>query len=483
MRARSVLWRLFVRELHEQTRTHRFAVLTAVAALMTPMIVYAGIRDYDVRRVQYHLLIEQRAGPDGQRNSNRLLGRQLEPALRLIRPPTLSSLLVRGFSGTLPQYWDFAPDGLHPGPAGDSASRSPQSGVSLDMEFLVRVVLGLLAILLAAGALAEERYSGTFYVLMTQPVRPLQLFLARLGGGLVALALALTLVITGFVAAIAVIEADLWSVRLAMTVLAFGVASMMFLAVLYSIGLVIGAVAASTSAANVAAASVWVIVAVASVPTTDFIARIVAPLIPPEVIESRRQSTFAARMREGQLELGNWYLGVAGPSWRTVEMSTEARDNIRKVWTAKARDIRRDLERIDQEASKQASRERAMWAALSWFTPGTLFFDATSRLGTTGLPAVDRWDAASRSRQDLLNAALFDDPAWFTLLLPDKVGVLLLPAELRPPVEAGALRLPEPPEVTLGQAFRDALPPLVGLGICQILLFCFSFLAFRRINY
>jgi hypothetical protein len=483
MQSRRVLWKLFVREVHEQTRTHRFAVLTTVAAVMTPLIVYAGIRDYAVRQTQYQLLREQRDAPDAPRSANRLLGRMVEPDFRLIRPPVVATLLVRGFSSSVPRYWDFAPDGLHPGPVGDPASRSPQSGLSLDMEFLVRVVLGLLAILLAGGALAEERDSGTFYVLATQPVRSLELFVARLGGGLVALGLALTLVMTGFVAAIAVIQPDLWSTPLAMAALGFSFVSMMFLAMLYSIGLVVGAVAASTSSANIAAASIWIIIAVASVPTIDFVTRVVAPLRSVEAIESRRQLMYTEGIRAAQQDVGAWYFQIAGPNWRSVKISTEARAELRRTWTSKAQGIRQELEQVDQEAIEAARRERRMWGALAWLTPGTLFFDATSRLGKTGLPVVEQWDRAGRARQQALNLNLFDDPPLVLLLLPDPAGVGRLQADLRSAVEPGAIRLPEPQEPTFRQAVIDALPPLAGLAVCQILFLCLSFLAFRRISY
>lgn len=479
----SAILRFTIREVHDQTRSHRFMVLTAVAAILTPLIMYVGVRDYTTRHLQFRLLLQQRALAEALPGGARVMGRQLEPTLRVIRSPTASSVLVRGVSGTLPRFWDVAPDGLRAGAGGDATARTPQSGVSLDLEFLIRIVLGLLAVSLATGALATERASGTLYMLLSQPIRAPEVLLAKLLGGIVTLGLALTVVMTGAAAALGVFGPELWSRDIELTMLGLAGVGLIYLSALYALGLVIGAAAASVSAANVAAMSVWVVVAVASVPTVDFMARVIAPVAASEAIESQRQTDFEARRRNIEMSLGSGFLALAGPAYRQFTMSDPVRAQIAKDWLAGAQDTRQSVDARDAAIAAATSHQRRVWELLSWCSPAGAFFDTASRLAGTGLPAAEHWDDTTRQYQAFLNTQLFDHPPRVILLIPTNPGLGIVPVDLHPAPEAAALQRVMHPETDLRTVAGDASRPLVVLLGYLVGLVILAFAVFPKIRY
>ena len=478
-----LILRLTIREIHDQTRSHRFLYLTAVAGLLTPLIVYLGVRDFTTRRVQFTLLAQQPAAMVGTRGPLRMTGRQMEPTLRVTRAPRPTGVLVRGFDGTLPKFWDFAPDGRHTGASGDSASRTPQSGISLDLEFVIRIILGLLAISLATGSLATERESGLLYVLMSQPVHPTDLLAAKLLGGLTAMGLALSVVITGAAAALGVFGPELWSREFECTLLGLSGAGVLYLSALYALGVLIGAVASSVSTANVASLSAWLILVVAAVPTIDVVARVMASVPASDLVESRRQVEFDTQLRATQIAVGRWFAEVTGPHWRESSVADALKDQIRTRWHARSLTLRHDLRRIDDDVIATTAHQWRLWTDVSWATPSSVFFDAATRLAGTGLPTAARWDRATQAYQISLDAALFDDPALVLLLVPTAGTTGLLTVQVRAFPDEATLKQPVQIETSLRTAVSDARWPLGILIAYVVALVSLTFVVFPKTRY
>ena len=148
-----MLWTIARRELADQLTSPRFLIVTLLVIGLTPLTVYVGSRDYSNRLADYSRLAadKQKLGA-ATRTVNRA-----GPVLRAIRAPEPLSVLVRGLDGALPAYWDFTEAGLESGPPPARSRRLADVLGSLDLEFLIRVALGLLAILLAFDAVAGEK--------------------------------------------------------------------------------------------------------------------------------------------------------------------------------------------------------------------------------------------------------------------------------------------------------------------------------------
>ena len=478
-----VILRLAIREIHDQTRSHRFLYLTAIAGLLTPLIVYVGVQDFATRQAQFALLVQQRAAAGAARGPAHMTGRQVEPTLRVIRPPQPTGVLVRGFDGVLPRFWDFAPEGTHAGASGDSASRTPQSGVSLDLEFLIRIILGLLAVSLATGSLAAERESGMLSVLISQPIRASDVLTAKLLGGVATVGLALSVVITGAAAALGIFGPELWSRDFEITLIGLSGAALLYLSALYALGVLIGAVVSSVSAANVASLSVWIVVVAAAVPTIDVLARVIAAGPAPDLVESHRQGEFDAQLRATQISVGRWFADATGPHWSEPAAADAVQEQIRTRWATRALTLRHDLTNIDDQAVGTTAHQWRLWTELSSYTPSSVFFDAATRLAGTGLPTADRWDRATQASQAFLNGALFDDPALVILRVPTDRGTNSVAVQLHAFPDEGTLKKPVQVDTSLRTAWADARRPLAVLMAYVIGLVSLTFVVFPKTRY
>jgi ABC-type transport system involved in multi-copper enzyme maturation permease subunit len=480
----TIPFRLVLREIHDQTWSPRFIVLTITAGLLTPVLMYAGIRDFTNRQQQFALLQQQRQN-DVQRSGDRLNGRQLEPSLRALRPPLATSVLVRGLEGAVPTSWDFGPDGIHPGPADPSALGTPQSGASLDLEFLIRIVLGLLAVFLAADSLASDRHTGTLSVLLSQPLSKWTIVAAKFVGGITAVGLSLLLVMTGAALAIGVFGPDLWSPEFTHVLVTLTGAAMLYLVALYALGLAVGCLSSSTTAANIWAISVWMVFVLASVPAFEVAVNAFAPLPPAGLVEAQRQNAFEARLRETEIRLGALLQQLVGPQakWSEVDPPEAVRHQLAAAWASAATATRTEMTAIDDQALTLGTRRRRWLGRLSLTTPAALWFEAATCIAGTGTPTIVRWERAATSYQSYLNQRLFDDPPRLTLRVKTDRALAILPFQVRPLPATTSLKRFVPPGTAVLGWIADAEAPIAALTTWCITLTILACLAFAKLTY
>ncbi len=178
-----------VREAYDHTRSPLVWAIVLFAIVLAAFATRVGIAELRARQATYQNLVAQRA-EDLTRSGGQILGTQIESGLRAVRPPEPGSPLVVGLGASMPQFWDFGPAGVRSGQpylAGDGF-------VDVDLEFIVRVVLGLLAVLLAIESIAGERANGALLALLGQPVGSSVVLAGKLVGAAAMLFAAVALV-------------------------------------------------------------------------------------------------------------------------------------------------------------------------------------------------------------------------------------------------------------------------------------------------
>jgi ABC-type transport system involved in multi-copper enzyme maturation permease subunit len=473
---------LIMREVHDQTWTVRFMVLTTTAGLLTPVLIFVGIRDFSIRQLQFDVLRQ-----DLQvRQRTPVVGQRVEPALRVQRPPQPTTILVRGSDVLVPIAWDFGPDGTHPDVSQGGDVRMPQTGVSLDLEFLIRVVLGLLAVSLAADSLAVERQSGTLYVLLSQPLRPWQILASKLIGGVLVLALALLLIITGAVASFGVFGSQLWPTLPNGTLPCIYAVALMYLCALYALGLVIGSVSFSVASANTWSITVWIVVVLSSVPALDFAVKTFLPTPPVALVVAARVQEYDVRLHQIQLAVGDQLQQLAGSrqQWRDDEVTDAIRVKLTHTWLGLTTMVRQTVTAVDMNFRVIADRQRWWQSRMSMASPANLLFEAVSRLAGNGTSTTRRWEDAMQEHQGFLNAHLFDDPPRFSLLAPTEGGSrVIMAVERRPAMKAADLDSFIAPTETLAMRLTDAKTQIVAL-VCWVgVLVAAAFVAFSKTRY
>jgi hypothetical protein len=274
---------------------------------------------------------------------------------------------------------------------------------------------------------------------------------------------------------------ELWSPDLKGTLLALGGAGCLYLATLYALGLAIGALARSASAANVAAMMAWIVVAVASVPAIEFVDQVLAPVSAPEITEARRLRDYETQRRQAEITVGAMYRGTVGSDWGQ-EPSPEGLGRLRQVWHQEALTIRQRLQAIDRETADSAAHQRRLWNQLLRFTAGTLFFETASRIAHAGLPTAERWDTAAEKYQAQLDRELFDDPPQITVRVPERSVLGLVRITFRPAPDSSTLSTEPAPIATARTGLLDASGPMILSAVYLIGCITLAFVAFLRVS-
>lgn len=392
-----------------QIGSTRFRLLALASVLLAMLAVTIGARDFGFRNDQY----EQRAlerQAERVNNGWRLYGWKLEPTLRMLRPPSTLSVFVRGLDAVLPAYWDMSPAGTIEGPVDPSIGQDSEVGEVFDLESVIRIVLGLLALLLAVDSVAGQRATGTLHALMLQPIRPVTVVIAKLLAGAISLLLAIGLVLTAASVTVLFLAPELFRNGTFTFLATAGLIAWAYLMAMYAVGLTIGALAAGVERSTFVAIAIWTFVTLVAPQLVAFSVRAISPLQPRQAMERERQVVFDARLRTTEQFLGTILTGVQSAEEKKKKLSTpESREWITTNWKTAAFETRAMVAEHDDRYRQDAARQQDLTRWLARFSPGSLLIELTTDAAGTGRHAQAQWQRDLAAFQQQLNAALFDD--------------------------------------------------------------------------
>jgi ABC-type transport system involved in multi-copper enzyme maturation permease subunit len=412
------VWLILLHELASQAANTWIRVATAGAVLLALLVARTGSEDYRIRYDQFVQLSEQLDATRTRKSG--LSGLGLDVGLRVLHAPAIGSTLVRGLESSMPIYWDFSPSGVVSGPTTPSLAQDSEVGSVLDLESLVRTVLGLLALVLGLHMVAGERAAGTLSGLLSQPVHRAAIAIGKILAGALTLGAALVLSSFAAVGSVAIQFPEVRTSNNVQALLGFGVAAFLYLVVLLALGMIIGALTRAYSTALILGISIWVYVAFVGPQLVVFAVRTVAPVASAHQQELERQKVFDARLRNAQVSIGQRFPELGGREALALDYvpKSNVREEIERLWKSEALETRRIVEAIDERLVQGRLRQARLmrWFALA--SPGSVLLNAATNLADTGRPTLERWERDVRDQQRTLNKLLFDDPPRLILLVP-----------------------------------------------------------------
>lgn len=482
------------RELREQLHSTMVWMLVAVALSLAALAGHLGGRRLAMANAVHAALLEQRSH-ERARAGGQLTGWQMEPALRAIRTTEPLAVLVRGLDAEMPQYWDLGPAGPRQGIAMVESTSFPRADI--DLEFIIRVVLGLLAIALAVETVAGQRASGALLALLGQPVRPQCVLAGKLLGTGVTLAGALALTWTASLAAMAAgpgrAAVDARFVGGAALIGAIGA---LYLFVCLVFGIAVASVVRMYHVTFVAAVVIWLTAAVVALPAAVLVGQVLVPTAAAVLVEEESERLVAEWRADAQAALGDAYAArLGGPSqWmgrqadRTLVGSVEHDIGVR--WRDQvAATLRPRLRALDERTSAARAKQRTAIRVLAALSPGAQFTIAAANIAGTGAAAAARWDAAVRTYADDLTARLFDDPPRIVIQVPGAArGSVpdrrsLLGFNLRPLPTVDAVPQFAPPDATLHSRSSDTSQAVLALLVFAAALTAAAAWTFSRVAF
>jgi hypothetical protein len=366
---------------------------------------------HDVASQQRLLLqLQPQAGPSG---------RAVDPRLRVLRPPSALASWASGFERSLGSGWDFGPaseETLPPYPG----STLP-GDVDLDVELIIRLFGGILAVFLGVWVVQSERASGWLAVEAATQTPAVLLRIARFFGILMAVATGVVIWAAGVHLASAYLSletslpADAWP--------DVGIGVAMFLSLMAAIGALVAARIDSSSGAQATALGIWAVwsfivpqVVMATGPVVDT----------PVQFESSQRDLARELYAEIEYAAARHVVGAVGFAATTLDLDEKADpafESIEADWLLQLSSARAQLESRRQKYDQLRGQESSRWRLAAAFSPAFNLHTLIAESLGIGPGATRDWMTAVGSHRQQLEAALFDDRPIVPLRLPLATGL------------------------------------------------------------
>lgn len=410
-------WRhVLAHEVKSHLTSAVFLLLAGSSFVLAVFAANAGVRQLGVALQQHDRYVSQKR----ELAHLPLMGWTSEPALRVVRPPPPGSVLIRGLERSRVAYWDSAPSGLLSGPSTEALDEGSESGPLFDYEALTRILVGLLAVLLGMRTVVGQRHDGTLQALLDLPVRRSTIGITKLSAVLVALACAVVPMWLGSAVAVWVLEPGLMTTVGTATGVFISIASWAYAGTLAALGMVIGSMSRSVTAASGLGIGVWGFLALAYPQLAIFTAFAIAPQPSRPAVEEERSRIYDGRWSSTMEMLGKTAAEIGDQKSGAIQLdhTPGARALIDDLWRQDSAETRYMVRVIDDRAAAAEQRHALLSAWLSAGSPSVVFTRAVAALADTGSTTEARWrNALNRYHADL-TGRLFDDPPRFTVLAP-----------------------------------------------------------------
>lgn len=270
-----MLMTLIQKEIMHHVLSVRFVALLLMCVLLIPLTLSINYRRYSQNLVDYQESIK-RERTEAKENPPNAADPNTEVSKFFLKPTPLS-VFANGLEEALPTYLGMTRNGVRQGSAGVSQASVAYVLGNLDFLFIVGTVFSLLALLFTFDAVAGEREAGTLRINLSNPL-PRDVFLwSKLIGGyivfvvpfLVSFLLGLLLITwQGF---------PLGELKIALPVLGLTLISLLYIAVFFTIGVVISTYLDNAKTALIVAFTFWVFAVLIAPRGAFVVAKLVSP--------------------------------------------------------------------------------------------------------------------------------------------------------------------------------------------------------------
>ena len=422
------------REMADHLRSFRFLALCSLMLVLMPLGAFIDVRDFERRSAWADALredarkhLESSERPDWSFDTYRP-----DPALRAIRDPQPLSFLAMGLDALLPTYWQFDSMGSAAGPpVTPEFSRGGLIG-DVDLLFVVQVVLGLLALLLAFDAVSGEKEAGTLRATLGNSVPRVLLLLGKY---LALLFTVLAPLALGTLASLVVAQA--LGVPLASGVLLGRVALVLLAATAYvvalsGLGLLVSATTHRSRTSLVLLLVLWVGLILVLPRFATVLSAALRPVAPAQVADHAQRVSILDLDRERRAALAAMWKEISGrgelpeaPEFRALDAGQapelhaqllrylERQKEIDAGFYERKRQLIRD---IDGARERELEAQRRLTGVISRLSPAAVFgFVATDAVGTGELERR-RLEQQVLAHQRTLESVYWDTSPGFILI-------------------------------------------------------------------
>ena len=382
---------LIKKEILEDIYNIRFVVLALLCCVLIPMTLFINqktlsrdMEDYNQALAKY----EERL-TSGQANT-------LTFEASGFRPPSPLRIFSNGLDSSLPsEIKTTREEGIKSAGTREDDSTHHALFGNLDLLFIVKVVMSLIAIIFTFNAISGEKEQGTLKLMLSNSIPRYKIAVAKYLGNLLILAIPFSLgLVIGLLIIVLTSGTQILSANLLRIFLMFIVA-LIYISLFLNLGLVVSVVAKRSWTSIVFLLFAWVVFVLVVPQASGMLADILYP------IKSRRVLNIEKDIQRKNIE---------------TEQSLELRDIFRKDNYDQLRApivdkyrqlLGKRLENIELEYTTKKQMQRTIATSLSRVSPASSLTFVFSELSNTGYLEQEQFTARAREFQDLIDKNVY----------------------------------------------------------------------------
>ncbi|MBN1506704.1 MAG: ABC transporter permease subunit [Sedimentisphaerales bacterium] len=287
------LWQIVQKELLLSLMTFKFVAATVVCVVLTAVFVPMLAKDYQERLRTYR---DNVARNEADLRTVKVY-QNITPTV--FRAPSVLSVFSEGSEKRIADAAVIELDEM-PEIRGAASEGNPYQSVFpvFDTSLIFKIVLSILALLVAYDAVSGERERGTLKLMLSSATRRHQVLLAKLLAGLLVLVVPVT--ITFLMTLVILLSFPMISLSTSDwgQVLIMYIASLVFVSVMYNVGLLFSCLARRSPVSLVLGLFLWILFAVVVPNGSVYLAAELRPPEPQEKIDARIASLREERQME-----------------------------------------------------------------------------------------------------------------------------------------------------------------------------------------
>jgi ABC-type transport system involved in multi-copper enzyme maturation permease subunit len=302
-----MIWKIAKKEFLLNLMTFKFAVGTILCMILIVVFVPVLAKDYQHRLKEYN---ENVAANEAELRKV-MVYKNIIPTV--YRPPNVLSVFSEGVEKRMGTSAKISLSDV-PEISATSDEINPYMSMfpALDVSLVLRIVFSALALLVAYNVISGEREQGTLKLILSDKISRHQVLLGKLLAGLITLIVPVTVV---FILALMLLLSfpmiELTASNWARIALMY-IASMIFISVMYNLGLFFSTLMKKSTISLVLGMFVWVIFVVVVPSGSIYLATQVYPLESEEKLEAQRVLAME-KYRSKSTQVYRKYSGAMGP--------------------------------------------------------------------------------------------------------------------------------------------------------------------------
>ena len=469
-----MLMTLIQKEIMHHILSVRFVALLLMCLLLIPFTFSISYRRYSQSLTDYQESVnlsrsETKENPPNAQNPN------IEVS-KLFLKPTPLSVFANGLEEVLPTYLGMTRNGMRTGST--ALAQAPLAYVlgNLDFLFIVGTVFSLLALLFTFDAVAGEREAGTLRINLSNSL-PRDVFLwSKLIGGYVVFVVPF---LVSFLLGLLILVGQgfpLGEFAVAAPVLGLTLVSLLYIAVFFTMGVLISTCLDNAKTALIVAFTFWVLAVLIAPRGAFVIAKLVAPTRTQQTVYMEKTAIRNNLAKEKQGKLNKKMVETLGTRIGTTPEVKKKLDNIRKPINEEFRlKFQNHANKIDKEYQREKDRQEHIGEMLSRLVPTSSLIYSAINLTQTGKLKRDLYFQAGERYYKQL------DDSYFSEISDDAMAQVLQIMDRQMNNLSESEEIPPPPTLTepdLLETMRRSAVDVLLLGFFALAFTAVAFLKF-----